>query len=389
MMLRLVKTSLLFSLLLLTSGLARAGTISGTVVGIVSGDTITLRLRDRSQKPIRLLGVQAPETNHCFASISRQHLSDLISGKNVTVEYSSTASSEVLLGRVVRGSTDVALEMLSKGLVGYYKEHEQLLSKGDTERYLAAASAAKLEKRDLCEPAPQLGPQAVANVVSPPKRPATSIPSLISVVFYGRVVEITGGASVSLVKEDSSRVEICLRDLDVPEPGQPYSDVAKQHLGDLILGRTVAVRFRGLYEDSDCLMGDVYLEGTNVVLQMVRDGVAWYNENTAYPEGSLVYQQSEQAARSEGRGIWQDPHPVPPWVFRDTYGDSSGGYYASGGYYGSSGPARQAGTDVHVRGYYRRDGTYVRAYTRSAPGRGAGRGGPSGGRSGYGGGRRR
>jgi hypothetical protein len=35
-----------------------------------------------------------------------------------------------------------------------------------------------------------------------------------------------------------------------------------------------------------------------------------------------------------------------------------------------SGSKRTAGTDVNVRGYYRKDGTYVAAHTRAAPGRG-------------------
>lgn len=36
--------------------------------------------------------------------------------------------------------------------------------------------------------------------------------------------------------------------------------------------------------------------------------------------------------------------------------------------YESSSSSSTAGTDVHVKGYYRKDGTYVRPHTRSAPG---------------------
>ena len=35
---------------------------------------------------------------------------------------------------------------------------------------------------------------------------------------------------------------------------------------------------------------------------------------------------------------------------------------------GSSSSGSTPGTDVHVRGYYRKDGTYVRPHTRTAPG---------------------
>lgn len=48
----------------------------------------------------------------------------------------------------------------------------------------------------------------------------------------------------------------------------------------------------------------------------------------------------------------------------DRYG---GGSYSGGSAGGSS---RTPGSDVHVRGYTRSDGTQVRAHTRAAPGRG-------------------
>ncbi|MFA7482973.1 MAG: hypothetical protein WC314_20865 [Vulcanimicrobiota bacterium] len=41
----------------------------------------------------------------------------------------------------------------------------------------------------------------------------------------------------------------------------------------------------------------------------------------------------------------------------------------SGGSYSSSGGSSSAGGPVHVRGYYRKDGTYVRSHTRSRPSR--------------------
>ena len=60
----------------------------------------------------------------------------------------------------------------------------------------------------------------------------------------------------------------------------------------------------------------------------------------------------------------QRPEPV---VAKDTGGSTSGYSYSSSSYSGSSGYSGTGGGSVYVRGYYRKDGTYVRPHTRSRP----------------------
>jgi hypothetical protein len=55
---------------------------------------------------------------------------------------------------------------------------------------------------------------------------------------------------------------------------------------------------------------------------------------------------------------------IPPLVATAVPADSADAPRSSGGSSASSG----TGGSVHVRGYYRRDGTYVRPHTRSRPG---------------------
>ena len=50
-----------------------------------------------------------------------------------------------------------------------------------------------------------------------------------------------------------------------------------------------------------------------------------------------------------------------------------GGYSTSGSYASRAYKSSSAGTDVHVRGYTKSNGTYVSGHTRSAPGRGRSR----------------
>jgi endonuclease YncB( thermonuclease family) len=60
-------------------------TITGKVVGVSDGDTITILDSGNRQHKIRLEGIDAPESNQGYGSRAKQCLSDLVFGKTVTV----------------------------------------------------------------------------------------------------------------------------------------------------------------------------------------------------------------------------------------------------------------------------------------------------------------
>jgi endonuclease YncB( thermonuclease family) len=70
--------------------LAPAGTapgqetiVSGSVVGVHDGDSITVLLPPHSQIKVRLANIDAPELGQAFAQRSKQHLSELVLGRRV------------------------------------------------------------------------------------------------------------------------------------------------------------------------------------------------------------------------------------------------------------------------------------------------------------------
>lgn len=190
----------------------------------------------------------------------------------------------------------------------------------------------------------------------------------------GKVVEIIDGDTF-IILVGKNRVEVTLQHIDSPEEGQPCNEIAKRHLSDLILGKDVCFYLNEVDEDENVLLGDAYMGEMNVGLQMVRDGVAWHND---VDDGLLdeldlrLLTESEQAARSEHRGIWQDPAPVAPWDYRRLnaakYGLDTSIAGGGGGNYGVGGYQLSGWKTVYVRDYYRRDGTHVNSYWRSAPG---------------------
>jgi len=79
------RSLLILSVLLI--GAAHADTLTGRVVGITDGDTITLLDADRQQHKIRLQGIDAPEKAQPFGQRSKQNLSRMVFGKNVRVDW--------------------------------------------------------------------------------------------------------------------------------------------------------------------------------------------------------------------------------------------------------------------------------------------------------------
>src|SRR5262249_56856866 len=99
---------LLLCLLLLPCP-AFAQTLTGKVVGISDGDTITVLDADQRQHTIRLNGIDAPESSQDFGQKSKQHLSDLIFGKEVIVSWLKQDRYGRTLGNVMIGNMNVNL----------------------------------------------------------------------------------------------------------------------------------------------------------------------------------------------------------------------------------------------------------------------------------------
>jgi endonuclease YncB( thermonuclease family) len=134
--------------------------------------------------------------------------------------------------------------------------------------------------------------------------------------LVGRVIEINDGDVITVFNLNRP-VRIKLLAVDAPEEGQVFGDLAKKHLSDLVYDKSVLVEYWGIAADGS-LIGRVMLNNTDVGAQMIRDGAAWFdasNQGRLSVTDREIYQQSEQAARNERRGLWEANAPVAPWEF--------------------------------------------------------------------------
>jgi len=136
-------------------------------------------------------------------------------------------------------------------------------------------------------------------------------PSLIC-AWEGKVVSVTDGDTIKVLK-DGKQVKIRLASIDCPEmSGQPYGRAAKKFTARLVAGKIVKI----WPTDTDRYgrtVAFVFVGDKNLNKELLSAGLAWhYKKYSRDPE--LV--KLEFDARSNRRGLWAEPEPVPPWDWR-------------------------------------------------------------------------
>jgi endonuclease YncB( thermonuclease family) len=114
-------TLLFSSLLLLFSICANADELTGRVVDVSSGDSITIMDASNTELKVRLSGIDAPEKQQPFGLESKKSLSDLINGKEVTVNWIKRDYHKRVVGKVLLKKVDVNLEQVKRGMAWVFK----------------------------------------------------------------------------------------------------------------------------------------------------------------------------------------------------------------------------------------------------------------------------
>jgi endonuclease YncB( thermonuclease family) len=132
-------------------------------------------------------------------------------------------------------------------------------------------------------------------------------------LISGKVVKVLDGDTYDLLLEDMTTVRVRMDGIDAPESGMPFSNKAKQYLGELCKNQTVRIS-----SDNKDRYGRIvsfsYLEdGRELSREMLKAGYAWhykqYNKDRELAE-------LEKEARAAKRGLWQDKNPMATWEVR-------------------------------------------------------------------------
>jgi endonuclease YncB( thermonuclease family) len=124
-------------------------TLTGRVIRIADGDTVTVLDAAIIQHRIRLQGIDAPESHQAFGTQSKRTLSDMIFDKEVTADCDKTDQYGRLVCKILLAGKDINLEQIKAGMAWHYKEYEREQSPEDRELYARAEDEARAARRGL------------------------------------------------------------------------------------------------------------------------------------------------------------------------------------------------------------------------------------------------
>ncbi|MCZ2174235.1 MAG: thermonuclease family protein [Burkholderiales bacterium] len=148
---------------------ASAETITGRVVGVADGDTVTVLDADRTQHKIRVAGVDAPEKKQAFGQRSKASMSDLVFGKDVVVMSSKRDRYGRLVGKVLVAdpsctartcpkTLDAGLAQITTGMAWWYRQYAREQSAEDAGAYEFAEQEARGRHAGLWRDADPIAP---------------------------------------------------------------------------------------------------------------------------------------------------------------------------------------------------------------------------------------
>lgn len=150
--------SVLATLLLCLALPAHADILTGKVVRVADGDTVTILDSSNQQHKIRLMGIDAPEKKQAFGQRSKQSLSEMVAGKTVRVDWNKRDRYRRIVGKILLDGRDVNLEQVKRGMAWHYKAYEREQDVEDRSAYAQAEHQAQSKHIGLWADANTLAP---------------------------------------------------------------------------------------------------------------------------------------------------------------------------------------------------------------------------------------
>lgn len=101
----------------------RAETVTGRVVAVADGDTLTVLAAGNRPVKVRLAGIDAPEHDQPFGQRSKQSLAELAFGKTASVAVSKIDDYGRSIGVVTVAGVNLEAEQVRRGLAWVYRQY--------------------------------------------------------------------------------------------------------------------------------------------------------------------------------------------------------------------------------------------------------------------------
>lgn len=123
--------------------------LTGLIVGVADGDTLTLFDAGRNQHRIRLDGIDAPEKAQAFGQRSRQSLGELAHNRTAQASCGKVDRFQRQVCVVIVDGRDVGLLQIERGLAWHFTRYASEQAPENRKAYAAAEREARAARRGL------------------------------------------------------------------------------------------------------------------------------------------------------------------------------------------------------------------------------------------------
>lgn len=140
----------------------------------------------------------------------------------------------------------------------------------------------------------------------------TFLPSVSAAQAY-TLSYVYDGDTVKL-RDADGEFKLRIKDIDAPERNQAYGKKARRAVMQLCKGKDalVTVQLTGM-DKYQRYLGRMQCNHIDVSLYLAEQGLAWFD--TKY-SSDIAILHAQKHAQQNRIGLWQEPKPTPPWVWR-------------------------------------------------------------------------
>lgn len=137
----------------------------------------------------------------------------------------------------------------------------------------------------------------------------------------GIVAKVSDGDTIQVEDSLGTKLKVRLYGIDAPEtekgnkPGQPHGDESYRALQSKVLGQKVRLDVLDI-DKYRRLVALVWMSDRNINHEMITEGHAWAYRKYLDQTRRAEFISSEEQARKNRLGLWQQDYPQPPWEFR-------------------------------------------------------------------------
>ncbi len=142
----------------------------------------------------------------------------------------------------------------------------------------------------------------------------SEVPDASDCDYFVEVIAVSDGDTFTGRTGDNEEVRFRIQGIDAPELSQAFSRKSRNYLAGLIHGKRVCVKVQR--EEDGFGRPVVYAftpDNRDVGAEMIKAGMAWHFKKY---DNSDLYAKLEEEARERKVGLWRDPQPVAPWIYR-------------------------------------------------------------------------